>query len=70
VTEIGKFAFFGCTSLKEVYCKATTPPIGGGSMFDSNASNRKIYVPTTSVNAYKSAAYWSNYASAIVGYSF
>ncbi len=39
-------------------------------MFDSNASGRKIYVPTASVDAYKSAEYWSNYADYIVGYDF
>jgi hypothetical protein len=39
-------------------------------MFHSNASDRKIYVPTASVNAYKSAQFWSDYASDIVGYDF
>ena len=39
-------------------------------MFDGNASNRKIYVPMESVEAYKSAEYWKNYADAIVGYDF
>jgi hypothetical protein len=64
-------AFDGCTSLKEVYCKATTPPtLNSGSVFDYNASGRKIYVPTASVSAYKSASYWSEYADYIVGYDF
>ncbi len=70
VTSIDHYAFKYCTSLKEVYCKATTPPTGGSYMFDSNASGRKIYVPRASVNAYKSAEYWKNYASYIVGYDF
>jgi hypothetical protein len=39
-------------------------------MFNSNASNRKIYVPTASVDAYKSSTYWSDYANYIVGYDF
>ena len=30
----------------------------------------KIYVPHNSVNAYKSASYWSSYASYIEGYKF
>jgi hypothetical protein len=30
----------------------------------------KIYVPTASVNAYKSAQYWSDYAAYIEGYDF
>ena len=39
-------------------------------MFKNNASGRKIYVPAESVDAYKTASGWSNYASAIVGYDF
>ena len=70
VTTIGNFAFENCRSLTSVYCKATTPPAGGLDMFSSNASGRKIYVPTESVEAYKSALYWSEYADAIVGYDF
>ena len=70
VTTIGDYAFYGCDSLTSVYCKATTPPAGGSDMFNDNASGRKIYVPMESVNAYKSASYWSSYASYIVGYNF
>ena len=76
VTTIGYKAFFGCGSLTSVYCKATTPPevdldyYDYWNAFDSNAVGRKIYVPTESVSKYKSASYWDEYASAIVGYDF
>lgn len=70
VVSIGSYAFRGCVKLTSVYCKPTTPPAGKTSMFDLNASGRKIYVPTASVDAYKSAQYWSNYADYIVGYDF
>ena len=70
VTSIGEYAFSSCASLKEVYCKPITPPSGDSSMFSRNASGRKIYVPRASVDAYKSASYWSNYSSDIVGYDF
>ena len=71
VTSIGDYVFYYCTSLKSVYCKSTTPPaLGGATVFYSNRSGRKIYVPAGSVNAYKSATNWSNYADAIVGYDF
>ena len=70
VTEIGFAAFADCSSLTSVYCKATTPPTGYVYMFDNNASGRKIYVPTESVDAYKAAEYWSDYKSSIVGYDF
>ena len=71
VTTIGAFAFSRCTSLTSVYCKATTPPsLGSDNVFDNNGSGRKIYVPTESVDAYKSATYWNEYADAILGYNF
>ena len=66
VTTIGEGAFIYCNSLTSVYCKATTPPAGGSYMFGGNASDRKIYVPMESVEAYKSASYWSDYADRIV----
>ena len=70
VTSIGSYAFYECTSLTSVYCKPTTPPAVGYNMFYNNASGRKIYVPRNSVDAYKSAQYWSKYADYIVGYDF
>ena len=70
VTTIGEWAFDSCSSLTSVYCKATTPPAGDFFMFDYNASGRKIYVPMESVEAYKSAYGWRDYADAIVGYKF
>ena len=70
VTLIGYGAFQNCSSLTSVYCKPTTPPSGDFWMFRYNASGRKIYVPRNSVEAYKSARYWSDYASDIVGYDF
>ena len=70
VTSIGEYAFGSCGSLKSVYCKATTPPALGSDVFAGNTSGRKIYVPASSVEAYKSATNWSKYASAIVGYDF
>ena len=70
VTSIGNYAFYKCTSLASVYCKPTTPPSGGSSMFYNNASGGTIYVPRNSVDAYKSATVWSDYSSYIVGYDF
>ncbi|MBR5821287.1 MAG: leucine-rich repeat protein [Alistipes sp.] len=75
VTTIRWRAFEYCSSLTSVYCKAVTPPIaviydGYWCAFEQNASGRKIYVPTESVEVYKSATGWSDYADAIVGYDF
>ena len=66
VFEIGGSAFRDCTSLTSVYCKPTTPPSGNSGMFSNNASGRKIYVPTESVDAYKEANGWKDYADYIV----
>lgn len=71
VTTIGKSAFYNCSSLTSVYCKATTPPtLDSSTVFESNGSGRKIYVPAGSVDAYKNATNWSEYADAIIGYDF
>ena len=71
VTTIGNSAFYNCNSITSIYCIATTPSaLGGYDVFDCNGSYRKIYVPTESVDTYKSAKYWSKYASDIVGYNF
>ncbi|MBQ5716002.1 MAG: hypothetical protein IIV60_06520, partial [Alistipes sp.] len=69
VTSIGDEAFESCADLTSVYCKATTPP---SIQYSTFASTPKliIYVPPLSVNAYKSANYWKNYATKIVGYGF
>jgi hypothetical protein len=49
---------------------AITPPALGYYVFYNNASGLKIYVPQNSVNAYKYAKGWSDYAADIVGYDF
>lgn len=70
VTSIGDTTFSNCSSLTSVYCNPTTPPtMGDENVFHSNASGRKIYVPSESVNAYKGAFGWSNYADFIEGYN-
>lgn len=67
VLSVGNSAFAACGSLLEVYCQPLTPPTGDRYMFDRNSDARKIYVPNESVNAYKEAKYWSEYATAIYG---
>ena len=71
VTSIRAGAFSDCLSLTSVYCKPTTPPtVGYNNIFNYNASGRKIYVPRNSVETYKTAVYWSEYADSIVAYDF
>lgn len=64
VTSIDYGAFDGCTGLTSITCLATTPPSGGRFMF--RGSTCPIYVPSASVNAYKSKdSNWRDYASRI-----
>jgi hypothetical protein len=69
-TWIGDYAFYCCKSLESVYCKAVIPPSLGSDVFVTNALERTIYVPAASVEAYKTAEHWSEYADAIVAYDF
>lgn len=68
VTSISDRAFMECSNLQEVYVKSSTPPSVGVELFDDCHSSLMIYVPSESVDAYKSK--WSDYASRIFGYDF
>lgn len=65
VTSIGDYAFYLCSRLSNVTVNATTPPTLGFGIFTRTSNNLVIYVPSTSVDAYKSATNWSTYASRI-----
>lgn len=68
VTTIDAEAFRYNRALVDVYCKSTTPSAKGGAVFADCNSALRIYVPSESVDAYKSK--WSDYASRIFGYDF
>ena len=63
----------GCTSMKELVINATTPPyIQYGYLFELDPfdveqipANFKIYVPSESVNTYKTDTTWSRYENII-----
>lgn len=65
VKSISTEAFRYCYMLNNITCKPTTPPTGSEYMFDGIGATPKIYVPTGSGNAYKTATYWSTYADII-----
>ncbi|MBE6197044.1 MAG: hypothetical protein E7137_08190 [Rikenellaceae bacterium] len=78
VTSIGYEAFFYCNGLTSVYCKPTTPPglvltttVDGTHTYWGGFSGAKklktIYVPEESVEAYKTAIGWGEYANYIFG---
>ncbi len=65
ITEIGTSAFNGCSNLVSVTVLASSPPTLGNYVFSGTSQNLVIYVPSESVEAYKTATYWSSYASRI-----
>ena len=67
VTSIAEEAITQCALVTEIYCEAANPPAGATGMFKLN-EDCKIYVPMDSVEAYKNAPYWSDYAERIVGF--
>lgn len=65
ITLIELGAFNGCTGLNSIICFAETPPTLGSNTVFSNTNDCPIYVPSQSVNAYKTADKWSTYADRI-----
>lgn len=77
ITRIQNSAFQNCTKLSSIYVDTNTPPILGTEgtyngltpdrhQFTGTASDLKIYVPTESVDTYKSN--WSTYSYIITGF--
>ena len=72
IKVIGNGLFYNCSKLSEIRFNSIVPPeISLGTdetehLFKGNAPGRLIKVPAGSVNAYKTAQYWSNYANSIV----
>ena len=64
VTSIADYAFYGCSSLNSVTCEATSVPSTGSNVFaSSNIANATLYVPSSSVDAYKKTAPWSGFGN-------
>lgn len=69
IVSIGKEAFGWCTGLKILNMNPPTPPYLCSESFVDNSTEKiemlAIYVPTESVEAYKTADIWSKFASII-----
>lgn len=68
VSTIGANVFGNCTNLSVFICRAITPPTIASS-FTGSSADLKIYVPDDSVEAYKQASGWSEYAEKIFALS-
>ena len=65
IDTFGPYALNSC-NITSLTCLATTPPtLDSYNPLPSTSENFIIYVPAESVNTYKSASGWSNYASKI-----
>ena len=69
MTSIDDAAFDYCSSLEYIYCSAIFVPVLGRSPFNRHFV-KVIYVPMESVEKYKNADGWKDYANKIEGYNF
>lgn len=67
VTSIGRYAFY-MSPIETLRVENPTPPRIFPSTFLDSDDLQVIYVPQASVDAYKSAPYWSDVSSKIQGY--
>lgn len=65
VTTISGYDFQGCTSLEKLILSGATPPTLGSASALSQTNNCPIYVPDASLEAYKTATNWNQYADRI-----
>lgn len=66
VTELAGMAFLNCTSLETMIFESTAAPTLGVPEPIPIKAIKKIFVPKSAVNAYKTAPTWSNYVDKIV----
>lgn len=66
IDNIDATAFNGMSSLSGITFDSTTPPTIASGAFDNTQA--MLYVPCSSVGAYRAASNWSSYTDRIVGY--
>ena len=66
IEEIGARAFMGCSALQSVTIPRAEPPLLGDEyVFDYNAQERKIFIPSDAYDIYIMAPYWSKYSNSV-----
>ena len=63
VLEMGKYMFLGCDSLQSIASLAAIPPMVNSETFNDVDRNMPLYVPEGSVEVYRTAEYWSEFAN-------
>ena len=66
IQEINFTAFTNCAQLSSITCKATTPPTCYAALEGFDYSSRTLYVPASSLSAYKSTEPWSYFGNNIL----
>ena len=61
VTEVGDYAFYGCSNLGTITCLAPTPPTAQSNTFSNY--NSTLIVPSGSKSLYQAAPYWKNFTN-------
>ena len=69
VTKLGSQMFGSCKSYITIYCEGTEPPVLEGALGTLSLDILKVYVPTLSVDKYKSV-WGGTIASYIYPYEF
>ena len=65
LTSIMNQAFYASGNLTSITILATTPPVLNANAFQATSANLVIYVPASSLSAYKAATNWSSIADRI-----
>ena len=61
-THICTNAFSGCGEIRQLFCRASTPPMVDNDVFDTRVlSNAVLFVPEGAVEAYKQAPGWRDF---------
>ena len=63
VTSIGNSAFQNCSSITAITSYPATPPIISSSTFSNVPTSIPVYIPCTSLNAYRFASGWNRFTN-------
>ena len=59
-------AFYGCSTLRDVYCHAENVPITEGYAFeDTPIASATLHVPAGSIEEYKATSPWSGFGNIV-----